>query len=142
MKTCDQYQAEMLDDLYGLLEAEDSRALSAHVQVCEPCRAAMVQAQEQRKLLAEAAKDAFAGVRFEAPVAPAAAPTQQPAPPRIIASIGPAKPSLQRRLRYAVAAGVVLCAGIAALGAVYWNGRAKFLDKMAQAEAGSDEAAA
>ncbi len=139
MKTCEQYQAEMLEHLYGLLEAEEARALVGHVQQCDACRPAMVQAEEQKTLLAAAAKEVFAGVRFEPPATVVA---PQPAQP-IVATIGRVGPQARRwRMRYAIAASIALIAGAVALGSVYWLGRASLLDEVAQADARRSEVTA
>lgn len=72
MKRCEHYQAQLWDHLYGLLEAEDSLALIEHAGQCEECRAALLRADGNRKLLATAAKVEFPAVRFQAPANEAA----------------------------------------------------------------------
>lgn len=99
MRSCEQYKAQMLEHLYGLLEADESLALIEHAGQCDDCRTALLSADTQKKLLSAAAKTEFAGVRFEAP-APAVAgrttDTRKSAGPR---------PAWRR---WAVAAGILL----------------------------------
>jgi hypothetical protein len=57
----------LLDHLYDLLEPDDNQALTEHLRQCVPCQAALGRAQQQRQLLAAAAKAEFAAVRFQAP---------------------------------------------------------------------------
>ncbi|MBY0528127.1 MAG: hypothetical protein K2R98_32320 [Gemmataceae bacterium] len=67
MRSCEHYQAQLLEHLYGLLEGEASLALIEHAGACEECRAALQRADGSRKLLAAAAKVDFSSVRFVAP---------------------------------------------------------------------------
>jgi hypothetical protein len=113
MRNCEHFQAQMLEHLYGLLDSNDSQALTDHLDNCPACRAAHAQAEVHQKLLATAAKTQFAGLRFQAP---AAQPTTAPAP-RAVSVSGRA-----RWVPWAVAAGVLLAlAGLGVPGAIYWN---------------------
>ena len=48
---CDECPLVMLDELYGLLEPEESAALAAHVATCPACAAAFAKAKaDQAKL--------------------------------------------------------------------------------------------
>jgi hypothetical protein len=67
MNACDKVQAQMLDFLYGLLEEDEQKEVLAHIVECPNCRSALARAEEQQRLLAEAAKDAFPEVQFLAP---------------------------------------------------------------------------
>jgi len=103
MKRCEQYQAQLLDHLYGLLEADESLALIEHAGQCDDCRAALLQADSKRKLFAAAAKAEFPAVRFQAPAKEAAVlkmPKRLPAP-RTLRSIR----------RWGIAAAVLLALG-------------------------------
>src|SRR4051812_29999592 len=94
MTPCEHFQPRLLDHLYGLLDDADSRALRDHLETCTACRAAQQRAEAQRQLLAAAAKEEFAGVRF-------APPTASAAPRRVATPRG-------RWGRWAVAAAVLL----------------------------------
>jgi len=83
MTTCESLQAKLLHHLYGLLDEDDDRDLRSHVSGCSACRSALEHAQEQRQILAEAAKSQSTDVRFSAPAGrgmktprPSAEPTQ------------------------------------------------------------------
>lgn len=69
MMTCDRCQQLLLDHAYGLLEGSEAEALEHHLQQCSRCRAAHRQAQHWQQLLAAAARDRFAHVRFQPPTA-------------------------------------------------------------------------
>ena len=56
MRSCDHYQAQLLEHLYGLLEPGDARALQEHVEQCGDCRAALARAEAQQQLIAAAAR--------------------------------------------------------------------------------------
>src|SRR5438132_587066 len=115
MGSCVYYRAVLLDYLYDLLEDDESQKLRNHLESCDSCRAALLQAQGQQKLLATAARLPFPGVRFEAPLT-----TES--------SAGPATLKLPARLprgnwgRYVAAAAVLLAVGGAA-AVWYGNGR-------------------
>jgi hypothetical protein len=106
MYTCADCQPRLLDDLYGLLEPDESKQLLDHLTTCPDCRRARAEAERVQKLLAAAARSEFPDVRFTAPAAdvtPAA---------RV-----PARRSWTRVLGWAVAAGLLLAAG----GPVGWQ---------------------
>ena len=65
-KSCEQFQAQLLEHLYGLLEAEESLALIEHAGQCEVCRTALLQADSQRLLFAAAALTQSPNIRFDA----------------------------------------------------------------------------
>ncbi len=76
MPPCDQYQDQLLDRLYGLLDPAEAAALDAHLAGCPGCAAARDQAGRWAGLIARAAQGEFPGVRFVPPeeaAAPAAA---------------------------------------------------------------------
>jgi hypothetical protein len=77
MATCEQFQAQLLDDLYELLEADERRALAAHLEGCGGCQAALARARSQQELLAKAAKAEFAEVRFQRPPTVAIVPQEE-----------------------------------------------------------------
>src|SRR5256885_1001195 len=102
MKSCELFQAQLLEHLYGLLEAEESLSLIEHAGRCDACRAALLQADNQRQLLAAGASTACPG----APSADRAKPARAAGPPR-------PKPPRAARLprhpgRWAAAAAVLL----------------------------------
>jgi hypothetical protein len=76
---CERYQAQLLDHLYDLLEPADKLALEGHLAECAPCQEALRQAEEQRQLIAAAAKTEFKSVRFEPPAERKTIPLMQPA---------------------------------------------------------------
>jgi hypothetical protein len=102
MKTCEAYQDQLLEHLYGLLEADDARALTDHLASCVPCQAALARAQAQQRLLAAAAKTEFASVHFAAPTPP----PERPAVLPLRATVPGVRAS--GWLRWAVAAAIVL----------------------------------
>jgi hypothetical protein len=104
MKSCEQYQAQLMEHLYGLLENEDSLALIEHAGRCEACRTALLHADSQRQLLAAAALTECPDIRFEAPTVRLAPATAAPAPPKRRAL------RLSRYLGRVAAAAVVLLA--------------------------------
>jgi hypothetical protein len=67
MDPCGPIQAQLLDFLYDLLEADEHRALREHLDYCTTCQAALRQARDQQQLLAAAARMEFPQVRFEPP---------------------------------------------------------------------------
>jgi hypothetical protein len=80
-----------------LLDADEGLALIEHAGQCENCRAALLQADLHKKLLAAAAKAEFSGVRFE-----------EPDPARLAepAKRRPARPFAWKA--WAIAAGILL----------------------------------
>ena len=67
MDSCDRYQAQMLEYLYGLPEEDELRAFEEHLESCSTCPVLLREAREQQRLLAAAARLTFPGVRFEVP---------------------------------------------------------------------------
>jgi hypothetical protein len=67
MLRCEQYQAQLLSYLYDLLEKDEQHALREHMSHCGSCQTALARAEQQKKLLASAAKAAFPAVRFQPP---------------------------------------------------------------------------
>src|SRR5262245_48990837 len=144
MKSCETYQAQLLDHLYGLLEPEDSRALEEHLGACPGCQAALAHAREQKQLLAAAARSKFPGVRFEEPPAPAPAeaevtrPVPPEAPPVVPIRTVPVRVNWGR---WAVAAGVLLAvAGIGTAGSLVWGEYRGRRDQVAHAKADRERA--
>jgi hypothetical protein len=116
MTPCENYQAQLLDQLYGLLDAAEGDKLQQHLEQCAACRSALARAEQQQKLIAMAARAEFAGVRFEAPASePATLPVRRPAPAR------------RQWLRVALAACLFLALGGLGIVAGNWyvQGRAK-----------------
>lgn len=112
---CELFQAQLLDHMYGLLEADDSLALIEHAGSCEPCRSALLRADGERKLLGAAAKLEFPGLRFQAPAA------DQPA----LKFKAPARPRTRppiRWQRWAAAAAVLAAVTGIASSAVWYAG--------------------
>lgn len=107
MTRCEHYQAQLLEHLYGLLDANESLTLIEHAGQCDDCRAALVKADLQKKLLAAASKTEFAGLRFQEP-----APEVMAQQPRTLPIRAVSRPSQWRR--WAVAAAVLV--GVAAIG--------------------------
>src|SRR6516165_10395739 len=106
MKTCEAFQAQLLEHLYGLLDEEDRRLLGEHLPSCPACQTALTALDGKRKLLAAAAREEFPGVYFQPPreVARIAEPK---ASPKVLA-----EPWLPRWGRWAIAAGVLLTVGL------------------------------
>jgi hypothetical protein len=100
MVSCDMNEERFLDDLYGLLEPAESRALHQHADGCPACAAARARARRVQGKLAAAARVTFPAVRFQAPRNPVVTPAEPAALPL-------------RRLwvRWAVAAALLLAAG-------------------------------
>jgi hypothetical protein len=67
MDHCGPVQAQLLDFLYDLLEADEQRVFQEHLVQCALCQAALRDAQGQQQLLAAAARMEFPAVRFEPP---------------------------------------------------------------------------
>lgn len=109
MRSCEQYRAQLLEHLYGLLDEGESQAVARHLDGCAGCRDALAQAQGQKRLLAVAARSEFPNVHFEAPDEEETV----------------ALPFLQRVRSWAplaAAAAVLLAVGLFGVpGAVYWR---------------------
>src|SRR5208337_5002577 len=107
MRSCERFQTQLLEHLFGLLDGDESLALIEHAGQCDDCRTALQQADLQKQLLSAAAKTEFSGVRFRAPTAHELA-----ASPRL--------PAPQAGwVRWAVAAAILLAVGIAVPGSKY-----------------------
>src|SRR5437867_1912623 len=104
MTGCESYQAQFLPYIYDLLEQPERQVLEGHVEQCLACRAALAHAHGQQRLLAAAAKAEFPAVRFQRP----AEEEQQPA----VLPLRPAKTERRPRLRWAVAASILVLAGL------------------------------
>src|SRR6266852_462728 len=115
MNPCGQIRQELPEHLYGLLEGENDRALTAHVAECSACQAELTQAQEQMALIAAAAKEEFPQVQFIPPAVDAPLPITRK-------DFG---------FRWVAAAAILLAIGGAAIFAgIYWQREAQ----VAQAE--------
>src|SRR5438067_7429041 len=110
MNTCQDYQAQLLDHLYGLLDEANSQALTAHLEGCDACRAARAGAERQQRVIAVAAKAQFPGVRFAPPVLTA------PGPKKVALAPAPSRPWG----RWAIAAAVLLAPGPGLTGGLPW----------------------
>lgn len=122
MDRCTDYQGQMLELVYDLLDEDALRPLQAHLEHCADCRAAVRAARGQQQLLAAAARLDFASVSFRPPAAaqPAAdVPGETPAPERpAILSLAPARRRRSTAWRGWVSAAAVLLA----LSAPAWVG--------------------
>jgi hypothetical protein len=109
MNTCEHYQEQLLDRLYGLLDATEVRELEAHLASCPACQSAQPQAEVHKQLIAAAARAEFPAVRFQAPATP-------------LAGRGPVGwvRRLQVSRRWLVAAAVLLLVSAASLGGGGW----------------------
>src|SRR5438270_4813037 len=88
MYTCADCQPRLLDDLYGLLEPDESKQLLDHLASCPDCRRARAEAERVQKHLAAAARSEFPDVRFTAPAADVTPAARVPAGrtwPRVLA---------------------------------------------------------
>jgi hypothetical protein len=132
MKTCEAFQAQLLEHLYGLLDEEDRRLLGEHLPSCPACQTALTALDGKRKLLAAAAREEFPGVYFQPPreVARIAEPK---ASPKVLA-----EPWLPRWGRWAIAAGVLLTVGL--VGGWTWKGFADVRHAVDLARADEDRA--
>jgi hypothetical protein len=122
MDRCQEYQTQMLDYVYDLLDADETERLRNHLDVCPQCRVALLDARSQQQLLAAAARLEFPAVHF---TAPAPEPVAPPAPVVLPLPL----PSAPRRSRvawrrWAAAAALLLALGIpSALGLDYLDAR-------------------
>jgi hypothetical protein len=125
MNPCEHYQPQLLNYLYGLLEESDSQSLKEHLSGCAACQAALAHVEEQRRVLAAAAKAEFAGVRFTAPAElPAALP-----------QVIPVKAPRRNWLRWAIAASVLLVVGgIGVAGFLTWQEYSSRRQELARAK--------
>jgi hypothetical protein len=117
MNSCEEFQSLFLDLLYGLLDGSDEASLRRHLADCPACRAAMTRAEDQKRLLAAAAKGDFPGLTFAPPDTTAAAAHRQPsATPPLAHGHGRSGRAVLsgRRVRWprwAVAASLLVAAG-------------------------------
>ncbi len=124
MTPCDRFQAQFLDHLYGLLEPPEVGQLTDHLQGCAACRTALVRAEGQKRLLAEAARLEFPDLHFTTPTVPLTARGEGP----------PVRAAAVERSwgRWALAAAILVAVGGVSLsGSAYWGRR----DRVLQAEA-------
>jgi hypothetical protein len=117
MARCEHYQTQLLGYLYDLLEADEQQALRAHLEQCGNCRAALAQAERQKKLLTMAAKAEFPAVRFQPPTTSEIINQEDTAARWVRLPRG-------SWLGSAVAAGVLLLMGFSGSAAIWgWNYR-------------------
>jgi alpha-2-macroglobulin-like protein len=64
---CERCQERLLDDLYDLLDPGERGDLGAHLESCLMCQEAKAALAGRQALLAEAARESFANVRFQPP---------------------------------------------------------------------------
>src|SRR5215468_8816468 len=79
MDRCTEYQSQMLDYVFDLLDEDVAGALARHLEHCAGCQAALREARGQQQLLAAAARLEFPGVCFLRPQEEPAAVTPGPA---------------------------------------------------------------
>jgi hypothetical protein len=129
MNPCEQFQRQLLEDLYGLLDGAEAQGLHDHVSACAACRTARDRAQVHRSMLAAAAKEEFPGVRF---VPPPQGTRLKPAP-------SPAVKYRPTFARWAIAAAVLLIASVAGIAGFTWLG---YSNAVAEAQQAYDKAVA
>jgi uncharacterized repeat protein (TIGR01451 family) len=116
MESCGQFQAQMLDHLYDLLDAHEQQALLRHLEECPSCAAALKGASKQQEMFAAAARMEFPQVRFAPPSNTLSPATEAPA----VAPLPRRRPALGV---LALAASLLLVFGVAGIfGARLWNG--------------------
>ncbi|HEV3205075.1 MAG TPA: zf-HC2 domain-containing protein, partial [Gemmataceae bacterium] len=128
MKPCEQYQAMMLDYLYGLLDTPEVDNLSVHLKDCAGCQAALAQSESHKQMLAQAAKLEFPEVRFDPTVLPLISAKKRPAV---------VSPSRGERAwaRWALAALVLLAVGgLSFSNNLYWQQQDRLVQAKAHAE--------
>src|SRR5262245_20230642 len=106
MERCIDFQPQMLDFVYDLLDKEVSRALVSHLEVCPACQLALREAQAQRRLFAAAARLDFPEVRFLPPELEPVQPAL--AEPPAVLPLEPARPRRRGLVRRWLAAAAVL----------------------------------
>src|SRR5262245_25448697 len=67
MERCNDFQPQMLDYVYDLLDEDVAQALASHLEVCPACQFALRDARAQQRLLATAARLDCSNVRFLPP---------------------------------------------------------------------------
>jgi hypothetical protein len=131
MVTCERCADLIWDDLYGLLNADQTAELRDHVAGCPACRAAQAEAEAQQRLVAKAARLYGVVAPFAVPEAgEAQAPTPAAPPPDEAPAPGETTPVLTMPRRtggrwswLAAAAALLLAAG-AGVGGYVWYGQA------------------
>jgi hypothetical protein len=117
MDRCLDYQAQMLDYVYDLLDADVAGQLRNHLDVCPHCQSALQEAQGQQQMLAAAARLEFPAVQFTPPAA-------QPEPEPVVL---PMPQRTRRRIawrRWIAAAALLIALGLpTALGLDYAGAR-------------------
>jgi hypothetical protein len=132
---CEHCQSLLLDDLYDLLDPDERSAVHAHLEGCPACRQAKAALADGQLLLAQAARESFAGVSFQPPAE---------TPSRLAEPIQSLPMRRRQRgfswVRVAVAASiVVIVLGGSSLGVIGWLDHK---DEIALAENKLQEAAA
>jgi hypothetical protein len=127
MTPCEHFQDQLLDHLYGLLDPPEANQLTEHLHGCAVCRAALTHAEDQKRLLAEAARLEFPELRFARPTVPLITPI---AAPPVQAAAGERDWG-----RWALAAAVLLAVGgISLSGNAYWGRHDRVLQAKAKTE--------
>jgi hypothetical protein len=116
MTTCESIQGQLLPLLYDLLNEHEEKLVRDHLASCVACREAQVRAEDQRRMLAAAARMQFPGIQFTPP-APGSEPTMVLPRPR---AFGVARWLLAASILLAIAGGIV--------GYREWRTRAGDLD--------------
>jgi hypothetical protein len=124
MHRCQALQAQLLEYLYDLLDADERRAAQDHLDGCAACQAELTRVRGQQRLLAAAARLEFPAVQFTPPAEAVTAEPPAAAPARTV-PLPAAAPRAARRFawrRWAVAAAVLLALGGAAVpAAALWG---------------------
>ena len=124
MTPCDRFQDQLLDHLYGLLEPPEAGQLTEHLQGCAACRAALARAENQKRLLGQAARLEFPDLHFTTPTVPLT--------PRVEGPPVRAAAVERTRGRWALAAAILVAiGGVGLSGNAYWGRH----DQVLQAEA-------
>jgi len=128
MKPCDNFQAQLLDYLYGLMDPEEVEAFSAHLKDCAGCKSTLSRSESHKQLLAQAARLEFPEVRFDPTELPPTAAKKRPA------LVG-ATPGRSGWVRWALAAAVLLAiGGLSIANNLYWQQRAVVARAMSRTE--------
>lgn len=94
---CDHCQNQLLDYLYGLLDAMESEALECHLASCPECLAARDRARQEQSLFSSAAKATFPDFRFCPPVSELPGVVTSESQPGSFSCPISVKPSLRRQ---------------------------------------------